>query len=78
VHGPADRGLGALLGGAKGIAIVWVLLSALALAGDALPRRLSFPRGESQLADLARDHNLFSRAAPGPGGAGGDRIPEPR
>ncbi len=63
--GPADRGLGALLGGAKAGLAAWVLLSALALAGGPLVVggfRLDV-RG-SDFGALAARHNLLTRAAP--------------
>ncbi|HSN90723.1 MAG TPA: CvpA family protein [Anaeromyxobacteraceae bacterium] len=62
MHGPGDRALGALLGGAKGALAAWVLLSALALAGGPVgvgPIRVD-PRG-SEFAGLAREHNLLAR-----------------
>ena len=66
VRGPADRAAGALLGGAKAALVVWVLLSALALAGGAVGvgRLRVDPRG-SDLAALARAHNLLVRIDPG-------------
>jgi membrane protein required for colicin V production len=65
VHGPADRALGALLGGAKGALAAWVLLSALALAGGPVGsgRLRVDPRG-SEFAGLARRHNLLARVDP--------------
>lgn len=64
VGGPTDRGVGALLGGVKGVLIAWVVLSAVALAGGALPARAaSWVRG-SEFAGLARDHNLLYRIDP--------------
>lgn len=71
LHGPGgspgalDRGLGALLGGAKAGLVAWVLLSALALAGGPLvlgPLRLD-ARG-SDFGSLAARHNLLTAAAP--------------
>ena len=66
VRGPPDRGLGALLGGAKGGLFAWVLLSAIALAGR-IPGapRLGRELATSDLAALARDHNLLLRIDPG-------------
>jgi membrane protein required for colicin V production len=64
VRGPADRAAGALLGGAKGALAIWVLLSALALAGDALPRPVAAATRGSDFAALARDHNLVARIDP--------------
>jgi membrane protein required for colicin V production len=61
VRGPADRGAGALVGGAKGALAAWVLLSALALAADRGPRALARWAAGSELADLARAHNLLAR-----------------
>lgn len=61
VRGPADRGAGALLGGAKGGLAIWALLSGLALAGDALPRSVAGRVRGSDFAALARDHNLVVR-----------------
>lgn len=65
VHGPADRAGGALLGGAKGALAAWVLLSALALAGDSAPRALLRHARASDLFALARAHNLVARLDPG-------------
>jgi membrane protein required for colicin V production len=64
VRGPADRGLGALLGGVKGGLIVWVLLSAVALAGGALPAKAAAWVRGSEYASLAHDHNLLTRIDP--------------
>jgi len=64
VRGPTDRGLGALLGGAKGVLAVWVLLSAAALAGQALPGRTGGELASSELAGLARAHNLLAQIDP--------------
>jgi membrane protein required for colicin V production len=61
VRGPADRGAGALLGGAKAALVAWALLSALALAGDLAPDALRARARESDLAGLARAHNLVAR-----------------
>jgi membrane protein required for colicin V production len=67
VRGPADRGVGALLGGAKGALALWVLLSATLLAGRAVPgpARLRQELARSDLAALAREHNLLLRVHPG-------------
>lgn len=65
VHSPADRAGGAVLSAAKTLAVAWLLLSALAVAGDALPR-LGRQARSSQFASLAREHNLLARYAPGP------------
>jgi membrane protein required for colicin V production len=64
VRGPSDRAAGAVLGGAKGALGVWVLLSALALAGDAAPAMVRERTRESDFAALARSHNLVSRLQP--------------
>lgn len=64
VRGPADRGVGGLLGGVKGALIAWVLLSALALAGGALPARAAAWVDGSEYASLAHDHNLLQRIDP--------------
>jgi membrane protein required for colicin V production len=66
VRGPADRGVGALLGGVKGALAVWVLLSAALLAGRALPGGAGLGRAlaRSDLAALAREHNLLVRIDP--------------
>lgn len=61
VRGPADRGLGALVGGAKGALAAWVLLSALALAGERGPEAIGRWSRGSDLAALARSHNLLTR-----------------
>jgi len=66
VRGPADRGFGALLGGVKAGAVVWILLSALALAGTAAPRTLALDPRASEFASLARRYNLLERLAPEP------------
>jgi membrane protein required for colicin V production len=58
VRGPADRGIGALMGGAKGGVVAWALLSLLALAGDLAPAALRAAARGSDLAALARAHNL--------------------
>jgi membrane protein required for colicin V production len=65
VRSPPDRGLGALLGGAKAALVVWVALSALALAGGrvALGRFAVDGRG-SGLLEVAREHNLLVRWRP--------------
>lgn len=64
VRGPADRGLGALLGGAKGALAAWVLLSALALAGDHAPEAVLRRARGSDFAALARAHNLVRTLDP--------------
>lgn len=64
VRGPADRAVGAVLGGAKGALAAWALLSALALAGDVLPRPLAARARRSDFAALARAHNLIARVDP--------------
>jgi membrane protein required for colicin V production len=64
VRGPADRGVGALLGGAKGALVAWALLSVLALAGDLAPEALRARARDSDLAALARAHNLVARLDP--------------
>jgi membrane protein required for colicin V production len=61
VRGPEDRGAGALLGGAKGGLVAWALLSALALAGDLAPDAVLARAKGSELAALARAHNLIAR-----------------
>jgi membrane protein required for colicin V production len=64
VRGPADRAGGALLGGAKGGLVAWVLLSALALAGGRGPGGLTIDFRASDFAGLARRHNLLLRLDP--------------
>jgi membrane protein required for colicin V production len=64
VRGPADRGAGALLGGAKGLLAAWLLLSALVLAGDHAPDALLRRTGGSDFAALARTHNLVRTLDP--------------
>ncbi len=64
VRGPTDRAGGALLGGVKGALVVWVLLSALALAGGTLPGRVGASARGSEYVSLARDHNLLMRIDP--------------
>jgi membrane protein required for colicin V production len=65
VRGPADRGAGALLGGAKAALAAWLVLSALALADDVAPAPLAARARESDFAALARAHNLVARIDPG-------------
>lgn len=65
VRGPADRGVGALLGGAKGVLAAWALLSVLALGGELLPDALLRRARGSDFAALARAHNLVARLDPG-------------
>ena len=65
VRGPADRAVGALLGGAKGALAAWALLSMVALAHPHLPKEVAarveaWTEG-SDFAALAREHNLVSR-----------------
>jgi membrane protein required for colicin V production len=64
VRGPADRGLGALLGGAKVTLVGWVALSAAALGASALPAKAVVTLSRSELASLAREHNLLLRLDP--------------
>jgi membrane protein required for colicin V production len=64
VGGPTDRGVGALLGGVKGALMAWVVLSAAALAGGALPPRAAAWLRGSQFVGLAQDHNLLHRIDP--------------
>lgn len=63
--GPTDRSLGALLGGAKAGLAVWVVLSALALAGGkvALGPWTFDPRA-SDFGSFAARHNLLVAADP--------------
>jgi membrane protein required for colicin V production len=63
VRGPADRAAGAVLSGAKAALGAWVLLSALAVVGNALPW-LGRQGEKSQFASFAREHNLLERLAP--------------
>jgi membrane protein required for colicin V production len=68
VRGPADRAIGALLGGAKGALAAWAVLSTVALAREQLSGKLAARVAEavegSDFAALARDHNLVSRLDP--------------
>jgi membrane protein required for colicin V production len=69
--GRVDRGLGALVGGAKAALVLWVMLSVLALWGRAVhlgPVHLD-PRG-SDLVAFAREHNALRRSS--------DPSPSPR
>jgi membrane protein required for colicin V production len=63
VQGPTDRALGAALSGAKAVLVAWVLLSALAVVGNALPW-LGRQGERSQFASLAREHNLLEKVLP--------------
>lgn len=65
VRAPADRAIGALLGGAKTVLVGWVILSAVALASAVLPARAGRALAGSELASLAREHNLLVRLDPG-------------
>lgn len=64
VRGPADRGLGALLGGAKGVLVAWVLLSALLLVAGGAPRALGLDLRGSDFAALGARHDLLRRLDP--------------
>ncbi|HEY6099512.1 MAG TPA: CvpA family protein [Anaeromyxobacter sp.] len=64
VRGPADRGAGALLAGAKGALAAWVLLSALALAGEHAPDAVLRRARGSDFAALARAHNVVRTLDP--------------
>lgn len=64
VRKPADRGIGALLGGLKGGLASWVILSALALAGPPGPGRVGRWSEGSDLLAIARKHNLLVRLDP--------------
>ncbi len=65
VRSPADRGLGALLGAAKAALAIWVLLSALALAGGRVRAGgLRVDARGSEFAAVARGHNLLVRFDP--------------
>jgi membrane protein required for colicin V production len=64
VRGPADRGAGALLGGAKGALAAWLVLSAVALVGDRAPDAVLRHTRGSDFTALAHDHNLVSRLRP--------------
>ncbi len=64
VRGPADRGVGAVLGGAKGALVAWVLLSALALAAGDAPRVFGLDLRGSDFAALSARHDLLHRLDP--------------
>ncbi len=60
MRGPADRGLGALLGAAKAALGLWVVLSAFVLVGRPLgPAAFRLTAGDSDFAELARDCNVL-------------------
>jgi membrane protein required for colicin V production len=62
---PANRGAGALLGGAKAGLALWVALSALALAGGRVSLgRFAVDGAGSDLFAVAREHNLISSLRP--------------
>jgi membrane protein required for colicin V production len=62
LRGPVDRGLGALLSGAKTALVLWVALSALTLWGGGLPlKRVALHPESSDFAAFARDLNLIER-----------------
>lgn len=70
VRSPPDRGLGALLAGAKAGLVIWAVLSALALAGGRVGLgRFAVDGKGSDLAALAREHNLLVRMRPAAGEA---------
>jgi membrane protein required for colicin V production len=64
VRGPADRGLGALLGGVKGALVAWVLLSALVLAAGGAPRVFGVDLRGSDFAAMSARHDLLRRLDP--------------
>ncbi len=64
VRGPPDRGLGALLGGAKGMLVAWVVLCILALGAGAAPERFARAVRSSQLVELAARYDVVERLAP--------------
>lgn len=65
VRSPPDRGLGAVLGGVKAGLFIWIALSALALAGGRVGLgRFAIDGAGSDLAALAREHNLLVRYGP--------------
>jgi membrane protein required for colicin V production len=88
VRSPPDRGLGALLGGAKWALVAWMALSALALAGGRVGLgRFAVDGAGSDLVALAREHNLLVRWRPaadealkrlGSGAPGPARAPVPK
>ena len=60
IRGPADRGLGALLGAAKAGLATWVLLSALSLVGRPLgPAGFRIDPREGDFAALVAEHNAL-------------------
>lgn len=61
VRRPADRGVGALVGGVKAALVLWVGLSLAALAARALPERATRALDRSELYALAREQNLLLR-----------------
>jgi membrane protein required for colicin V production len=66
VPAAADRGLGALLGGAKAALVLWVLLSALVAWGRPLPVvGGSLAAATSDFAAFARDHGALGLVARG-------------
>ena len=65
LRSPPDRGLGALLGGAKAALAIWVALSALAIAGGRVSLgRFALDGAGSDLAALAHRHNLLTTWSP--------------
>jgi membrane protein required for colicin V production len=65
VRSPPDRGLGALLGGAKAALTLWIALSALALVGGRVSLgRFALDGAGSDLAALAHRHNLLTTWSP--------------
>jgi membrane protein required for colicin V production len=64
VRSPADRGLGALLGGVKSALVAWVILSVLALSAGIAPEGAARAVRSSQLVDLAARYNAVERVAP--------------
>lgn len=61
-RGPADRGLGALLGGAKAALVLWVIVSVLALLGGVAKGEPARQLRQSDLVAFAREHNLLRHA----------------
>jgi membrane protein required for colicin V production len=65
VRSPPDRGLGALLSGAKAALTIWIALSALALVGGRVSLgRFALDGAGSDLAALAHRHNLLTTWSP--------------
>lgn len=77
--GGADRGLGAVLGGAQAALAAWMVVSLLALWGRPVgPPSFRLDPGEGQVGALVKRFNLVELAAPGEARSLRERLPRVR